>query len=263
MTFNNYKTLVIFWSCVLLSYCLAACAKPPTQARPPATEYSWYIKKRSFQEKNLSTETQIDISYPEIHSTPLSIFAQTINQNILSFVNNHMATFSARIHPDNNLVKDLPPQMRHNALKIRYWANLIRGREGQLWSVQFHVEKIFSGQTIPAQQYAVMNYDLAQEKMLTLASLFKPNTDYLKIIAAYCSKKLPQQMQLDMPWIPGNAHGILPLAENYQIWNLKKDGLVITFQTYQIEPYSNHTQAVLVPYAMLRSLIGPTSPIVG
>jgi hypothetical protein len=46
-------------------------------------------------------------------------------------------------------------------------------------------------------------------------------------------------------------------VENYRNWNITPDGLMITFDEYQVAPYAAGPQTVTVPYSELRGLINP------
>ncbi|MCW5582533.1 MAG: DUF3298 domain-containing protein [Gammaproteobacteria bacterium] len=45
------------------------------------------------------------------------------------------------------------------------------------------------------------------------------------------------------------------------VWNIKPNGLLITFETGKVAPYIYGPQTVLVPYSALMDVIPPESPI--
>jgi hypothetical protein len=92
-------------------------------------------------------------------------------------------------------------------------------------------------------------------KVLTLADLFKPNTNYLQAISDYSIKTLQAAGKLDFP------EGAQPKPENYQGWNIRKDGLQINFDDYQVTPHAVGPQTVIIPYSALTSLINPKGPL--
>ena len=91
--------------------------------------------------------------------------------------------------------------------------------------------------------------------MLALSDLFKADSDYLGAIADYAVNDLKARDALFF------EEGAAPTAENYQIWNLTPEGLLITFDPYQVAPYAAGTQEVLVPYLELLEIIDPQGPI--
>jgi hypothetical protein len=55
--------------------------------------------------------------------------------------------------------------------------------------------------------------------------------------------------------------GATPTEENYRSWNVASDGILITFDPYQIAPYAVGQQSVMVPYTVLKDVIQNDSPI--
>ena len=62
---------------------------------------------------------------------------------------------------------------------------------------------------------------------------------------------------LDEEWI---KKGAAPELTNYDNWSLRKNGLGITFDSYQVGPYAAGPQSVLVPYSVLKDMIKPDGP---
>jgi hypothetical protein len=55
----------------------------------------------------------------------------------------------------------------------------------------------------------------------------------------------------------------VPTPENYRNWNIATDGLMITFDEYQVAAYAAGPQTVVVPYSELQAVIDPASPLTG
>jgi len=75
------------------------------------------------------------------------------------------------------------------------------------------------------------------------------------VIADYCMQDLKRRDALVF------EEGALPIAQAYQHWNLQPGGLLITFDEYQVAPYSAGPQRVLVPYSSLRDILDPAGPL--
>ena len=99
----------------------------------------------------------------------------------------------------------------------------------------------------------------ARAASLTLGDLFLPNSDYLETIASYCITELSKQPGFDGPF----TDGAKPTPENYRNWNITPDGLLITFDTYQVSPGASGPQQVLVPFPQLERAIDPQGPLAG
>ena len=93
------------------------------------------------------------------------------------------------------------------------------------------------------------NYDLNRNAPLSLADLFTPNSNYLKVISDYTIKEL----KLDT--VSGVENGAGPKIENFHSWNITPAGLKITFDPYQVGPYAAGAHEVVVPYSVLKPII--------
>ena len=128
---------------------------------------------------------------------------------------------------------------------------------GDLWSFKFDFSFYADGAAHPGLNSRTLNYDLGQGKELTLADLFLPNANYLEEISKYCIAELSKQPFFDGPF----SEGAQPTLENYRNWNITPDGLMITFDEYQVAPYAAGPQKVIVPYNELQPVINPQGPL--
>lgn len=130
-------------------------------------------------------------------------------------------------------------------------------QSGDLWSFKFDFFFYSDGAAHPGSYSAILNYDLGQGKELALADLFLPNSDYLGAISTYCIAELSKQEFFEGSF----EDGALPKPENYTRWNITANGLLITFDEYQVAPHAAGPQQVLVPYVELESAIDPDGPL--
>lgn len=131
--------------------------------------------------------------------------------------------------------------------------------QGDLISIAFQIEAYYEGAVHGSFNTIVFNYDLASGKMLKLADLFKPGSDYLKPISEYSIVSLRKEKEgvPDSDWIDGAA----PKEENYQRWNITRKGLNIEFDPYQVGPYAEGPHEVLIPYSALKNIFDPQGPL--
>jgi hypothetical protein len=125
---------------------------------------------------------------------------------------------------------------------------------GDILSIQFSVDAYADGAAHPYHLTRTLNFDLETGQVLSLDSLFLSDADYLTVIADYCKAELATR---EIGFEPGFQSGADPLPENYLNWNLTYDGLLITFDEYQVAAYAAGMQQVLVPYAVLETIIAP------
>ena len=78
--------------------------------------------------------------------------------------------------------------------------------------------------------------------MLTLNDVFKPGVDAVSTLAVIASDELTRTNRLMFP------DGAEPRPENYPVWNFDFNNLLITFEQYQVMPFSAGPQTVAIPY---------------
>jgi hypothetical protein len=130
---------------------------------------------------------------------------------------------------------------------------------GNLVSLKFQITIYIQGAAHPGTHMRTVTYDLEAGTDIRLAQLFLPDSDYLDKIANYCIAQLGTR---DIGF-ESSSSGAQPLPENYGNWNIKVDGLLITFDEYQVAAYAAGPQEVIVPYAELQSIIDPHGPLAG
>ena len=130
---------------------------------------------------------------------------------------------------------------------------------GNLVSLRFQIMLYIQGAAHPGTHSRTVTYDLEAGSDVKLAQLFQPGSDYLERIANYCIAQLKTR-NIDFEAFSGGA---APLQENYGNWNITPEGLLITFDEYQVAAYAAGAQEVVVPYTELQSVIDPNGPMGG
>jgi hypothetical protein len=128
-------------------------------------------------------------------------------------------------------------------------------------SVKFDIGSYYHGAAHPNAYSHFVNYDLKNGKPIKLADLFKPGAKYLQAISAFCIADLKKQSSEKGLLDDQIQEGAGPNAKNFQSWTISKQGLGITFDSYQVGPYAAGPQFVLIPYSALKDLIKPDGPI--
>jgi len=130
------------------------------------------------------------------------------------------------------------------------------GQRGDIWSFKFDFSFYADMAAHPGLNSATLTYDLAQGRELAMADLFLPGSNFLEVISAYCKAELQKQPYADSFWMEGAN----PTSENYRLWNVTADGLMITFSQYQVAPGASGPLKVIVPYAALTTILDPYGP---
>jgi hypothetical protein len=128
---------------------------------------------------------------------------------------------------------------------------------GPIFSLQIQIEGMYDGAAHPYHITSSYNYDLEAGEVIAFEHLFLPGSDTLTPISEYCKRELSKR---DINFAMFTA-GAEPTVENYSVWNLSADGLVIFFNEYQVAPYAVGPQTVVVPFSELENIIDPGGPL--
>jgi hypothetical protein len=130
---------------------------------------------------------------------------------------------------------------------------------GDLVSLKFQIMIYIQGAAHPGTHMRTVTYNLEAGSDVRMEQLFLPGSNYLERIANYCIAQLGSRNI----GFESSSNGAQPLQENYGNWNITSDGLLITFEEYQVAAYAAGPQEVNVPYAELQSIIDPHGPLAG
>jgi len=208
-------------------------------------------------EEDAQLHYTIDLNYPQIEGETLTPQAEQFNKAIMRQVDQEVAQFKKYVQADVPHMQSLPDDLKHNSLRMDYDIDVIRPNQERLISVRLSNEGFQAGRAHPYHNHKVLNYDLNKGKVLALADLFKPKSNYLSVISKFANKKLTEK--LEDKWMINE--GTKPIEKNYQVWNLENDGILITFDEYQVAPYVYGAQEIEIPYSELKSILSAKSPI--
>ncbi|MBI5842403.1 MAG: DUF3298 domain-containing protein [Chloroflexi bacterium] len=196
----------------------------------------------------------------ENEAPPFTVTAQTPNligneePRVLAFNNKMTALVQSEIESFKSDVlqyASTPPISAGSSLDIQY--SLI-GQRGDFWSIKFEIMGYADGAAHPYHYSITVNYDLEKGKEITLDEIFLPNSNYLQKISELCKAELAAR---DIGF-EGFSQGADPLPENYQRWNVSDQGLMITFDEYQVAAYAAGPQVVVIPFGELGGLVDYT-----
>jgi hypothetical protein len=110
----------------------------------------------------------------------------------------------------------------------------------------------YTGGAHPNTTTESFNYDLNRNAPVSLADLFTPNSNFLKVISDYSIMELKK-----LETVSYAEEGAGPKIENFHSWNITPLGLKITFDRYQVGSYAVGEHEVVVPYSVLKPIIRP------
>ncbi len=212
-----------------------------TSAPPPM------VVTRQVRE-DVPKEYTLSINYPyldQISDPRFNLFNDEIAASVASISQNFTGGLKA-----NPATPD--PNFGASFLQADY--SITHGTGGLL-SVLFNINYYVSGAAHPNQYALSLNLDIAAARVLKLADLFKPGTNYLQAVSDYCLQDLKRRNVLE--W----NTGALPSEDNYRTWNITPDGLLISFDPYEVASYAMGPQSVTIPYIDIKDIIDPTGPL--
>ncbi len=124
-------------------------------------------------------------------------------------------------------------------------------------SLQIIVEGMSDGAAHPYHVTLSYNYDLEKGEQITVNQLFLHGVNPLQTISDFCKAELDKR---DIGF-DGFGGGAEPTPENYAVWNLSSQGLVIVFNEYQVASYAAGPQTIIIPFEALGNIIKPGSAL--
>ncbi|MGE3920849.1 MAG: RsiV family protein [Gammaproteobacteria bacterium] len=208
-----------------------------------------YIDKKAFY--------TVDISVPTITTNKSTkLLDKTIHAKVNQVLENFKSGLTSpeelqKLHDSNPNAPTL--DAKNNTLDIHYDIVSILN---DIVSIRFKVMSFYYMQAHPNNTVFTINYDLNQNKSLSLSDLFKDKPNFLELIADYCKKQLENSaiaQYSDPAWI---TKGTAANEKNYDNWSLTPKGLLFTFDTYQVAAYVAGQPTILIPYNELINKMG-------
>lgn len=215
------------------------------------------MTSKTQQEENKNDHYKILAHYPQIQGEPLPPSAIRFNEQILKLVKAEVDKFKRYMKINAPNLQFIPESTRNNELFVDYKAELIKAKKQNLISINLSTEGMTAGAAHPYHSTQTLNYNYNTSKVVALKDLFKPHSNYLVLISKYAVNKLKPDMN-DKKWL---SQGAQPKEQNYKNWNLQADGILITFNEYQIQAYNYGKLTVKIPYENLKSIIPSNSAI--
>jgi hypothetical protein len=209
---------------------------------------------RELKDADKRLNLEISIEYPQLEGMPASR-AAGFNEAARSLAAKEAADFRKGVADYMADYKGKLPRNLASYLDLGYYVDYA---DDQLVSVGFTEDSFYAGAAHPNHATVVLNYDLKAGRALRLADLFRPGSRYLKVISDYCIKELKGGEDLADDLIDEGASA---KPENYRNWLVKRQGLEITFDPYQVGPYVAGPQYVTVPFKALAAVVNPAGPL--
>lgn len=260
MAKNSFKDIIFIVAALIIVAVGAAIyysgAPHPAPAAPAAgTALSVATGTVSESGQASGQNYTVTAGYPKLTGSPN---ADAFNAYALALVNAQINDFKAAIA--QNDISQLPPQMQGlaNTFNIRY---SLDGLAADHISAVFGSETYLIGMAHPSHLLTSLNVDLKNGSIIKLQDLFKLGADYASLISSLATADLLRQIQtgvyVSTPDFLAQTGGASADAQNFQVFGLSPQGLVIHFQDYQVGPGASGPAAVTIPYSSLKSVAQP------
>jgi len=238
--------------------------RPPSVSAKPSQalqiEKTWQ-SKYEIETKTISKTHEgnrgykISARYPEIKParTPST---KRFNHWIRTKVRGYLAEFKNLEHAAEirDKRKRLAPIPISESLRIDY---RLYYADNHLITLRLTHSVMAIGQMHPIDYYETINFDLRRNRSLEPRDLFKRG--YLKVFATHSRRELKDKYDLqytDDDWI---RSGTIPVKSNFDNWNIVPDGILLSFEDYQIASHAFGQAEMIIPYAELRRVLRSNS----
>ncbi len=199
------------------------------------------------EERNKAQRYDLETSLPRLAGSD-SIRAAKFNREIDRFVSKQIGDFREFVAEESkSAAQGLRTTEIPNSLEVGHSITSSSDKHISILFTYFS----YTGGAHPNTNTASLNYDLEKGEEIPLGSLFKQGSDYLKVISDYCITELSKLKVGDADWI---RRGAGPKAENFKSWNITPQGLMITFDAYQVASYAEGPQEVVIPFSVLKPI---------
>lgn len=209
------------------------------------------IVPKDIRLENQRLRYKIDVTYPQIEGTK--------NPRILN-LNHRMKRLVSEqyLWPLNPTKEDLRYYQKHpdifNSVDLTYEVPLATD---DLLSIYFEGYSYGIGAAHSVQFSFTVNYDLRSGRILKLADIFRPDANPLRFISQYCLNDLTKRHG-EYIW----KDSLDPKAKNYRSWNITREGITINFDACVVVGCAGGQQEVNLPFATLKDMLNPNSPII-
>ncbi len=232
--------------------------RTPTPAPPSATPRPTETAVPLYEQVNLNAipaQEQGQL-YGYSIKTETPVLVGSDDPRVKNFNDEMQAIVKKAVDDFKKNLANLAPTPLSSASYLEMHFNLV-SPPGNLISIKFDTQTYYTGAAHPSDASVTATYDLEAGRDLSLADLFVPDADYLTPIARFCTDQLSTR---DISF-QGFELGATATPQNYRNWNITSDGLMITFDEYQVAPYAAGPQTVVIPYNDLAQIIEPDGPL--
>jgi uncharacterized protein DUF3298 len=213
----------------------------PVQAERINKEWPSYFAVTERSITPVLLDYELSANYPELTSSRPDVraFNRWIKNKVLGYANDFRRRADAE--QQHKRRGTIPVYEGLDLDYVVYYSN------ERLVSIRLTHCVMSAGQMHPISYYETINYDLRKGKQLQAKDVFKRG--YLKQWSTYSRKELSGRYAL--PTEDGMIDGTRPTIDNFSNWNIVPDGVLLSFEDYQVGPHSFGQPEFVVPFRAL------------
>lgn len=194
--------------------------------------------------------------YPQLASETMHEGVDTFNEIAKDTVKEEISRYRNLVKDEASAQKKMDKKTITNNLYIDYNTSYVKAGRDHIISIRFSVQGVIGGKKYPYHDYFSLNYNMDKNQKIELGDLFIPGSNYLDVLSQYAYGVLVKRFPRN-----GRLGGAAPRPDNFSSFNIKPDGLLITFNESQVAPRQFGAQTVLIPFSALMGVISPDAPI--
>ncbi len=214
------------------------------------------IVPQTIHEETAKPATLLNVEYPTITGFKSKSSELSFNETLKSLIEGEIAAFKEE-------TKNSIPYPDEVSQRSEFGSKYEIGvATSTLVSIRFNNYAYSAGAAHPLSYVVAFNYDITRNKLIGLGDLFTVGSPYLQRISEKATAGLEEKFKEDLEgladWI---KTGAAPKEENYQLFEIKPEGLVVIFNPYQVGPYVIGVPDVTIPYSDLQDIISEQGPL--
>jgi hypothetical protein len=222
----------------------------------PSVSEGYSLTQQNIKEQSSPQDPKkytIQVVYPVLLN---SNRAEAFNEDVRSLIEGQITDFKSSLNEEN--ISLMLPEIQ-NATSTFIIDYSIENQSDNIISVLFETENSLVDSAHPWHFLASVNFDLTNGKELSLADIFKPNSDYLSVISKYCSDDLIKQIKAGIyasteEYLQASS-ALTPEVKNFTVFSITKQGLGIYFQEYEVGSYAAGSGEVLIRWEVIQDIL--------
>lgn len=184
----------------------------------------------------------LDVSYPTMTLRDRADVETQANKTVKAFVDGIVEEFK---NSENGMDMNGIAENLESTFAMTWEPMIVTSK---LISLRFDYSAYSAGAAHPNNMSRVLNYDLANGRILETRDLFTAPNEALSFLSVASRKVLKKEMSdiSEEEWNTQVVLGTEPTRENFREVALTKEGLVVIFNPYQVAPYARGTQDILI-----------------